>query len=193
VKVRVVGDDGHDVAGGTQGELWVHAPTAMVGYWNRPDLTAAAFVSDDDGALVPHRRPGDPGRRRHAALLRSRRSPGEDPGVRLELEAVEAVLASAPGVVDAVVGPIGPSGEAASLVAAVVLEDGWSLDETALRRWCGGRLAAVAVPQRFDRHDSLPATSSGKVDRRQVRELLASRYSGEATTAPVAPSREGTR
>ncbi|MFT4930110.1 MAG: long-chain acyl-CoA synthetase, partial [Phenylobacterium sp.] len=38
--IRLVGDDGVDVAKGESGELWVKGPQVMQGYYNRPDATA---------------------------------------------------------------------------------------------------------------------------------------------------------
>lgn len=171
--VRVVDDDGNDAPPGSPGELWVSTPTVMRGYWRLADLTAARLhpsehgppwyatgdvvVLDHDGCLWFR------GRRDHQVKVR---------GVRLELEAVETVLNDAPGVVHAVVGPLGPAGEASHLVAAVVLREGIDPDDRALRRWCADRLPAVAVPRTIEFLPTLPTTGSGKIDRATVRERL---------------------
>ena len=42
-EVRVVGDDGADLPFGAVGEIWVRSPLNMIGYWNQPEATAAAF------------------------------------------------------------------------------------------------------------------------------------------------------
>mgnify|MGYP001235191751 CR=1 FL=1 len=169
-EVRVVDDGGHDVGTGTPGELWVSTPTVMDRYWGGDELTRARLRPRRDGP--PWYATGDivtrdstgllwfEGRRDHQVKVR---------GVRLELDAIEAVLAGAPDVVHAVAGP---SDDLAHIVAAVVLRDGARPDTPALRRWCADRLSAVAVPHRIQYVTDLPATASGKVDRAAVRARL---------------------
>ena len=50
VRVRVVAEDGAEVAAGEAGELVVSTPGLMRGYWNRPDATAEVIFEEDDGA-----------------------------------------------------------------------------------------------------------------------------------------------
>ncbi|MGD9647444.1 MAG: class I adenylate-forming enzyme family protein [Pirellulales bacterium] len=47
-------DDGAEVAAGTPGRLWIQSRANMIGYWNRPDATAATIVDGwlDTGDLV---------------------------------------------------------------------------------------------------------------------------------------------
>ena len=47
--VRIVGDDGNDVAQGEVGELWVKGPGVMTCYYNNPEATAEAL---QDGWLL---------------------------------------------------------------------------------------------------------------------------------------------
>ena len=43
VTVEIRNDDGHEVAPGEQGRLWIHTPSATVGYWDNQDATEAVF------------------------------------------------------------------------------------------------------------------------------------------------------
>ena len=183
VDVAVVDSDGIEAR---EGELLVTGPTMMLQYWRRPDLTERATVErdgrrwyctgdvvsvDDDGVLWFR------GRRDNQIKLR---------GVRLELEAVEAVVGDAPGIAEAVVGP---DPTTTHLEAAVVLRDSTELDLAAVRQFCTARLAAIAVPRRFHVRDTLPTTASGKIDRSAVRSALATDESDEAADEdPVQPS-----
>ncbi len=88
--------------------------------------------------------------------------------MRLELEAIEAVLTDGPGVEHAVAGLV-VVGDEARLVAEVVLRPGADLDERAIRRWCAARLPAAAIPERVDAVQHFPTTASGKIDKRAVR------------------------
>ncbi len=183
VEIMVVDDDRTTpVAAGDVGELVVSAPTRMLRYWGRPDLdeltgmphedgpdwyrTGDLVQLDDDGVLWFR------GRRDHQVKVR---------GVRLELEAIEAVVAAAPGVLHAVVGP---NERSDALVSAVVMRDDAEFDERALRRWVSGRVSAAALPSNFVERASMPATSSGKIDVRRVRaELSAPLVESPATEA----------
>ncbi len=169
----VVDDSGAPVPPGQQGELLVSAPTLMAGYWNRPDLTAASLVARSDGP--DWYRTGDlvradddgllwfAGRRDHQVKVR---------GIRIELEAVEAALTDAPGVLHAVAVPVG-DGAVSHVTGVVVLRDGADLDEVAIRAHCRARLAAVAVPRAIIAVPALPSTPTGKIDRRSVRVAFA--------------------
>jgi fatty-acyl-CoA synthase len=47
-EVRIVDENGDDVAPGQVGELWTRGPNITPGYWNKPEATANSF---DDGWL----------------------------------------------------------------------------------------------------------------------------------------------
>src|SRR6185295_13018537 len=46
--------DGREVPVGTEGRMWIKAPSNMVGYWSRPDATAETIVDGwlDTGDVV---------------------------------------------------------------------------------------------------------------------------------------------
>ncbi len=149
------------------GELVVSAPTRMLGYWERPDLDALTGIPRADGPdwyrtgdLVTVDEHGDlrfHGRRDHQVKVR---------GVRLELESIEAVVANAPGVRYAVVGPDADGDE---LLATVVMHEGVEFDARALRRWVATRVAPAALPSRFSARPDMPTGATGKIDVRLVR------------------------
>ena len=85
---------------------------------------------------------------------------------------VEEALVSHDSIAEAaVVGWPNPSGDE-TVVAAVVLAPGATLDVTALREHLKGRLAAYKVPKRFEVVDDLPRSLIGKILRREVRASL---------------------
>ena len=49
LRARVIDEHGRDVAPGSLGELVIAGPGVMRGYFGQPELTAAAFLVDDDG------------------------------------------------------------------------------------------------------------------------------------------------
>jgi amino acid adenylation domain-containing protein len=137
--LRVV-DDGRDVAPGEVGELWVGGPCVAVGYFRLPDQTGARFV---DEASRRWYRTGDRARTRSDGALefvgRFDRQV-KISGVRIELDEIESVLSTAPGVrAAAVVAKQGPDGTH-ELVAYVRPAGGGtgpvaSADADHLRHW----------------------------------------------------------
>lgn len=181
VSVKIVDPGAHvasssdlvDVAIGTLGELWVNATSTMAGYLQRADLDAERLIGPPESRWY---RTGDlvridelgvlwlAGRIDHQVKVR---------GTRLELEAIEAVLAANPQIAEAVVAPDLSGTSIEHLIAAVTLAvDADELDQRSLRRWCAARLTAVAVPMDTAVWESFPLTSSGKIDRSRVRSSL---------------------
>ncbi len=195
VDLRVVDDDDRDVAPGERGELWVSAPTVMTGYWGRTPTDSNLI--ERDGGRPPWYRTGDVvaarpdgvidfhGRRDHQVKVR---------GVRLELEAIEAVVTDAPGVQNAVavVSPDGDRIDVVAVAAASGVDGGDAApDLAALRRWCATRLPPVAVPASITFAPDLPTTPTGKIDRAAVRKWHANDRSTVLSPAPSGPPPSG--
>lgn len=172
VEVLVVGPDGEPVAPPDPGELWVSGPTAMSGYWRRPDLTDAAFVeahgrrwyrtgdlvrADADGRLVFL------GRADNQVKVR---------GHRVELEAVDAVLADHPAV-DACATVVDRRGTAGDRIVALVTPPPDDATAADIVRHARERLPRAATPDEVVGVGTLPRTSTGKIDRPASAALLA--------------------
>lgn len=153
---------------GEVGELLVRGPNVFVGYLNQPEETAATLIDGewlrtgdlarwDDGFLVM-------ADRKKEMIIRS--------GFNIYPSQVEEVVRSMPGVADvAVVGvPDGSRGE--SVVAALVLEPGASIDLENVRKWTQDKLSHYSMPKSIAVFDELPRSQLGKVMRRSVREQL---------------------
>ncbi|HEY2430148.1 MAG TPA: hypothetical protein VGI06_14515, partial [Acidimicrobiales bacterium] len=175
--VAIVDDDGAPVAGGDTGEICVGAVAAgewagcyrpMLGYWRRPDDTAAALRGgrlhtgdlgylDDDGYLFVRDR-------KNLVIIRG--------GANVYPAEVERVLLRAAGVAAcAVVGV--PDGRLGERVGAVVqLVPGAAGDGDRLAAHCGAELARYKVPERWVFVDELPRNSMGKVQRRSLSDLF---------------------
>ncbi|KAF9085584.1 hypothetical protein BGX27_003414, partial [Mortierella sp. AM989] len=158
---------------GAIGEMYIAGAGVARGYLNRPDLTDITFVPDpfaDDtnsrmyktGDLVRYLPDGNLvfiGRNDHQVKIR---------GFRIELGEIEARLSEHPIVREAVVLALG-EGIEKRLVAYVIAEPADGLVHT-LRSHISSKLPEFMVPAAIVRLDSLPLTSSGKLDRRALPE-----------------------
>ncbi len=161
------------VAGDDVGELCIAGPSLARGYLGQPELTAQRFPELPGigrvyrtGDLV-QRLPGGELRclGRVDAQVKVR-------GHRIELEAVEAVLARCPGVRE-VACTVQDEGGENVLVAHVVAADATAPDDAALAAAVRAALPAAMVPARFGRLPVLPRTIGGKVHRPGLPRLAA--------------------
>ncbi|WP_433609984.1 amino acid adenylation domain-containing protein [Prescottella agglutinans] len=159
---------------GIGGELYAGGYLLGRGYVGAPGLTASRFVANpfaDDGSRLY--RTGDLarwsadgtldflGRADNQVKIR---------GMRLELEDVEAALASNPDVRhSAVLVRKTPTG-ANYLAAYVVPTGGTAPSADALRGWASAKLPEYMVPSAFVVLDEFPLTPNGKLDRRALPE-----------------------
>lgn len=167
VEVRVVDDDGRDVAPGQAGEFVVRGFNVMKGYFNNPGATADAI--DADGWL----KTGDIGlidERGNLRITDRKKDMYIVGGFNVYPAEIEAALLGHPGVAQvAVVGvPDERMGEVG--VAFVVPKPGHAVDPAEVVEWCRPRLANFKVPTRVEVLDSLPLNPSGKVMKFVLRE-----------------------
>jgi long-chain acyl-CoA synthetase len=165
--VRIVNDEGHDVAPGEHGEILVKGPQVMRGYWNQPEETARTLRDgwlhtgdigcfDADGYLQITDRKKD-------MIIVS--------GFNVFPNEVEACIALHPDVADvAVVGvPHEDTGEAVR--AYVVSRKDVSAEE--IRAHCRRLLVNYKVPTSFSFLAEIPKNAVGKALRRKLRAASA--------------------
>ncbi|AOL05507.1 MULTISPECIES: non-ribosomal peptide synthetase [Burkholderia] len=163
------------VPAGATGELYLGGPGVARGYLGRPAQTAERFVPD----------PFTPGARLYRTGDRVRlRADGRlaflgriDDQVKIRGYRVE------PGEVSAAVRAAGPVAQAETLAIEhdgrlrlatfVVMRDGSTFDEAALRATLSAKLPDYMVPAQFIALARLPVTANGKIDRAALRELAA--------------------
>jgi acetyl-CoA synthetase len=177
--VQVLDEDEQPVAVGERGEICLRArsnPHYPLGYWNRPDDTAAVFdgewfhtkdaaSQDPDGYIWYEGRADD-------VIIAAgyRIGPFEVESVCLEHPAVrEAAAVASP---DTLRGNV--------VKAFIVLADGHDpSDDLAeeIKAHVREQLSAYAYPRRVEFVDDLPKTLTGKIRRIKLRELELERYS----------------
>ena len=161
-----------------EGALLIRSATLMAGYWNRPDLTAAAFHDHPNPSGLPHRfyRTGDLVREDAAGnlhFLGRADNQVKVRGYRIELDAVEARLLAHSDVAEAVVLALPDEDGTLGLRAFVIPASGQKIDEKALKTFTGEVLPWYAVPQEVVVRVGFPRTGSGKVDRVGLRNELS--------------------
>lgn len=165
VSIRVVDAAGKPLPAGGQGRLVVKSRAAMSGYWNDPEMTAAAFVDgewlitgdvgrmDDDGYLYLEAREKD--------LINVGGREVSPVEIERILEEHEAVAACA------CVGIPDPQGITGSAVKAylVAVTPGETPKPIELVKLLRGRIEPYKMPVAFEWIDELPRTDSGKLQR----------------------------
>ena len=165
---------GNPVPIGVPGHLCVGGPGLARSYLGDTDLTAQAFVPHPLRSGERVYRTGDYAAwREDGVLLFLGR--GDDQfkirGHRVEWGEIDAALQRADGILQAAAVVDGrPPNET---VAAFVVGSDAEPDLKALRADIAQRLPSYMVPARFIRMDTLPRTTSGKVDRRVLAATLA--------------------
>ncbi len=171
VELRLVDDDGRDVAPGETGEFLVRAPAIMRGYVNRPEESAEAI--DADGWLHT----GDLGRADERGFLYfvgRKKDIIRRGGENVAAAEVEAVLRSHPKVLEVAVIPV-PDALRGEEIKAYVLPVAGETPETIPPRelvaYCLERLAPHKVPRYFEyRATDFPRTPSMRVRKEALRQ-----------------------
>jgi malonyl-CoA/methylmalonyl-CoA synthetase len=168
MQVRVVDDDGEDVAEGEPGELLVRGSQVFAGYWQRPDATAAAFTDGwfRTGDVAVHEAEG------YRLLGRSSVDIVKTGGEKVSALEIEEVYRTHPDVADCAVVGIPDDEWGERVCAAVVAASGSGTDGDALRAWGKEQLAAAKVPRQFVFVDELPRNTLGKVLKPDVAKLF---------------------
>ena len=166
--VRIIDQEGKDVAAGQEGELIVHGPNVMPGYHNKPEETRNALHngwyytgdlarSDENGFLTITGRLKE-------LIIRG--------GQNIAPAEIEEVVNTFASVIDcAVVGaPHEHLGEVPVLF--VVPRPGHTFENEALLNHCRAQLSAYKVPHSVQVIAEIPRTGSGKIIRYKLRDLI---------------------
>jgi long-chain acyl-CoA synthetase len=164
VELRLVDDDGKDVAAGDVGEIAIRGENVMKSYWNRPEDTATAIP---DGWF----RTGDLARqdedgyffivdRKKEMIIRG--------GYNVYPREIEEALYEHPAVAEVACIGISHPDLGEEVVAAVALKPGASADPDELQAFVKERVAAYKYPRHVWLVDSLPKGPTGKILRRSV-------------------------
>lgn len=174
-ELMVVNAEGEQVEDGQEGELWVRGPGLMTGYWGRAQQSAEAFAPNP-------LQPGLFGDRFYLTGDRVRRETDgnltflgrldnmiKTRGYRVEPEEIERLLLRHPQVAEAAVVPVHNETAGTLLKAVVAHGENPPPGMRELQRLCAQNLPDYMIPRYFDFIDTLPKTSTGKLDRTLLR------------------------
>ena len=167
VGLRVVGDDGRELAAGEIGGIQVKGPNVFKGYWRMPEKTAEEFTAD--GWF----RTGDVGKideRGYVSIVGRSKDLIISGGYNVYPAEIEGYINELPGVAEsALVGVPHPDfGEVG--VAVVVPRAGAALQPDAIVAALKAQLANFKIPKRCFVVGELPRNTMGKVQKNLLRE-----------------------
>ncbi|EOC3061464.1 long-chain-fatty-acid--CoA ligase FadD [Cronobacter dublinensis] len=164
-EVKLIDDDGNEVAPGEPGELCIKGPQVMLGYWLRPDATDEIL---QDGWL----RSGDVAVMDEEGFLRivdRKKDMILVSGFNVYPNEIEDVVMQHSGVQE--VAAVGiPSEASGELVKIFVVKKEASLTEEALITFCRRHLTGYKVPKQVEFRTELPKSNVGKILRRELRD-----------------------
>jgi acyl-CoA synthetase (AMP-forming)/AMP-acid ligase II len=165
---------GADVPVGERGEVWIHGPQVMQGYFNKPEATADCLTAD--GWF----RTGDVGvvdARGWFRIVDRVKELIKYKGMQVAPAELEALLLAHPAIGDAAVIPV-PDAEAGEIPKAFVVQKApVSADE--IMAFIAERVSPYKKIRRVEFVDSIPKSASGKI----LRRLLVERERQAASPA----------
>ncbi|MBB5202941.1 long-chain acyl-CoA synthetase [Inhella inkyongensis] len=165
-ELKLLDDEGFEVAAPGPGEIAIKGPQVMAGYWQRPDETAKVMTPDGffrtgDVGMVDERGFFKIVDRKKDMILVS--------GFNVYPNEIEDVLASMPGILEcAAVGV--PDEKAGEAVKVVIVKKDDSITETQVRAYCEANLTGYKRPKVVEFRSELPKTPVGKILRRELRD-----------------------
>jgi len=168
VQTRVVDSQGQDCPAHVPGELLLRGPNVFPGYWRDEDASAKVFDADGwfaTGDIVRFDEDG------FFWIVDRKKDMYISGGENVYPAEIEALLNEHPDVAEcAVVGVPDPQwGEVGHLVVVPAHE---RVEQNALIAFLGERLARYKLPKRFSFVQQLPRTSTGKLRKQALKQML---------------------
>jgi fatty-acyl-CoA synthase len=166
--IRIVDDDMNDVPrdGETMGEIVMRGNNVMEGYFEDPDETEKAFKGGwfHSGDLGVWHSDG------YIQLRDRSKDVIVSGGENISTIEVEQAIVKHPGVLEAAVIGVPNEKWGERPKAFVILKSGADVSEEELVEHCREQIARYKVPDSFDIVEELPKTSTGKIQKFELRE-----------------------
>jgi long-chain acyl-CoA synthetase len=168
--MRVVDEDGRDVAPGQVGEMVIKGENVMKGYWGEPGRTAEVLKGGylHTGDLMTMDRDG------YFYFVDRKKDAILSGGKEVSSREVEEVIYSHPSVREVAVIGIPDEELGQSIKAVVVTKEGKRVSGQEIIDFCCQYLELYKVPVSVDFVSSLPKASTGKILKAGLRERYLS-------------------
>ncbi len=168
-ELAIINDDGQRLAQGEVGEICIRGPQVMSGYWNKDNSevfhkdnwfrTGDIGIMDEDGFFK---------------IVDRKKDMINVSGFNVFPNEVENVIADHEKVLEvAVIGV--PDSNSTEAVKAFIVKKDPSLTEEELKEWCKEELTGYKKPKHVEFINELPKTNVGKILRRALKEMEASK------------------
>jgi long-chain acyl-CoA synthetase len=178
-EMRIVDEDGNDVAAGERGEIVMRGPMVMPGYLKNPEANEATIRDgwlhsgdigyvDEDGYFFIVDRTKD-------MIIRG--------GENIYPREIEEVLYQHADVLECAVIGLPDKVRGEEVLAVVAARADATLDADELKEFAAERLAKYKVPRQIEIRDELPKTPTGKIQKAPLREEFGGIWETTASTA----------
>jgi long-chain acyl-CoA synthetase len=172
VEVKIVDDDGKELARGAVGEVIVRGENISPGYYKNPEATAEAFRNgwlftgdmgylDVDNYLFIVERKKD-------LVIRG--------GLNVYPKDVEEVIYRHPGVQEAAVVGLPDTMMGEEVCAYIVPRSGVEMTSAEIIEHCQSNLAKYKTPKFVEFVSALPKTNIGKIQKKEIRKMAVARF-----------------
>jgi acyl-CoA synthetase (AMP-forming)/AMP-acid ligase II len=167
VALKLLDEQCIEVTDGEPGEIVVRHDALMLGYFNRPEATAASLTPDGylrTGDLAVRLPDGN------YRIVGRRSEMYKSGGCKVYPREVEICLEEHPAVASAaVVGVPDPVYQEIGVAWLSARPGAQAVDADTMRAWCRERLANYKIPKRFEWREHLPLLPVGKVDKQALK------------------------
>jgi acyl-CoA synthetase (AMP-forming)/AMP-acid ligase II len=167
VEAKVVDPEGHSLADGERGEIWLRGPNVMKGYFRSPEQTLGSFSGE-------WMRTGDLGHRDGEGFFYITGRLKEliiKGGENIAPREIDEALLRHPAVLEAAAVGIPDANYGQEILAAIILKDSHTASEAleaSLREFCLIELGKYKSPKIYKFVTELPKGPSGKVQRLKI-------------------------
>ena len=181
-ELRDPAEPGRRVGPGERGELCIRGPQVMLGYWRRPEETAAAFTPDGFLRTADIATMDEQG---YFAIVDRIKDLILAGGYNVYPRIVEDAVYRHPAVAECTVIGVPDEYRGETVKAFVVRKPGASVTADELRAFLKDHLSPIEMPKQVEFRDSLPRTLIGKLSKK---ELVAEEQAKREAARAVEPT-----